>query len=70
MVSSQCVIKLFLLYAFFFFQKKEKFHVTATEHLRQTGKNETKLNANKNMRTYLLCMEKGKSSVDEKLIKE
>ena len=33
--------------------------------LRQRGKNETKSNANLNMRTCLLCMRKGVSLVDE-----
>ena len=36
------------------------------ERLRQKGKNETKSSVKKNMRTYLLCMKNGWSSVDEK----
>ena len=38
--------------------KTENFVVTATERLRQRGKNETKSNVNKNMRTHLSCMKK------------
>ena len=34
------------------------------------GKNETKSNGNKNMRTFLLCMKKGLSSVDGKITKK
>ena len=37
------------------------------ERCRQRGKNETKSNVSKIMRTYLLCMKKGRSSVDEKI---
>ena len=36
------------------------------ESKRSTAKNKTKSNINKIMRTYLLCMKKGVSSVDEK----
>ena len=60
LVSADCVIQKTLMYL-----KTEKFDVSATERLRQRGKNETKSNVNKNMRTYLLCMKKGWSSVDE-----
>ena len=34
------------------------------------GKKETKSNANENMRTYLLRMKKGVSSVNEKMTKK
>ena len=48
----------------FFFRKTKKFYVSAMKRLRQGGK---KSNVNKIMRTYLLCMNKGGSSVDEKI---
>ena len=37
------------------------------ERFKQRGKNETKSNINKVLRTYLLCMKKGGNSVDEKI---
>ena len=37
------------------------------ERLRQKRKNKTKSNINEIVRTYLLCMKKGVSSVDEKI---
>ena len=61
LVSAYCVIQSF--------RKTENFDISATERLRQTGKNEIKSNDNKNMRTYLLCMKKGWSSVDERITK-
>ena len=54
----------------FSYRKTENFRVSSTERLRQKGKNGTKASANKNMRTYLLCMKKGVCSVDEKLKKK
>ena len=39
------------------------------ERLRQRGKNQTKSNVNRTMRTYLLCMKKGVSSIYEKIIR-
>ena len=52
-------------YIHFSFRKTENVDIYATERLRQRGKNETKSNVNKNMRTHLLCMKKGWSSVDK-----
>ena len=66
LVSAHCVCNLFLSYSFFF-RKKRKFYVYATERLRQGGKNETKSIFDKNMRRYLLLIKKGSSSVDEKI---
>ena len=43
---------------------------TVTERVKQRRKSETKSNVNKNTRTYLLCMKKGVSSVDEKILKK
>ena len=40
------------------------------ESLKQRGKNETKLNVNKNMRAYLLCMKKDVSTVYKKKKRE
>ena len=37
---------------------------------KKRGKKETKSNANENMRTYLLRMKKGVSSVNEKMTKK
>ena len=56
--------------AFLPFIKQETFYVSVTERLKQRRKNETKSNVNKNMRTYLLCMKKGESSIDEKITKK
>ena len=70
LVSAHCAIQLFSSYGFFSFRKIENFDVSATERLRQRGKNETKSNVNKNMRTHLLCMKKGWSSVDKKRTKK
>ena len=64
-----CNSVVFVLYIISF-RKKEDFYVSAIERLRQRGKNETKLNANKNLRTYLLCMKKGVSSVVERVTKK
>ena len=47
----------------FSFGKTENFGVYAAERLRQRGKNKTKSNVHKKMRTHLLCMKKGWSSV-------
>ena len=69
LVSAHCVIQLFLSYTFSFC-KTENLDISARERLRKKGKNETKSNNNKNMRTYLLCMTKGWSSVDEKITKK
>ena len=54
----------------FSFRKTENFCVSTTERLRQRGKSETKSRANKNLRTYLLCMKKGIYSVDDKITKK
>ena len=62
LVSASCVVQSF--------RKTENFDISATERLRPGGTNETKSNDNKNMRTYLLCMGKGCSSVDEKITKK
>ena len=51
---------------FFLFVKQR----TVTERVRQRGKIETKSNVNKNTKSYLLCMEKGVSSADEKILKK
>ena len=53
---------------FFSFCKTE--NCNGARRVRQRGKNETKSNVNKNTKTYLLCMEKGVSSVEEKILKK
>ena len=55
--SSLCHSVVFVL-CNFFSPKTEIFYVFAMERLRQRGKNETKSNVNKTMRTYLLCIKK------------
>ena len=64
--SSLCHSVVFVL-CFFSFLETEKLYVSAVERLRQKGKTETKSNVNENMKTYLLCMKKGASSVAEKI---
>ena len=68
-----CIFSSFLVVLvlyIFSFRQTENFDVSAMERLRQRGKNETKSNVNKNMRTHLLCMKKGWSSVDKKRTKK
>ena len=62
--SSHFVIQLFLSCAFSLILKSED--VSATKHLKQRGKNKTKLNVDNNMRTSSLCMKKDVRSVDER----
>ena len=63
--SLLCHSVAFILCFFPFVKQK-----TVTERVRQRGKSEAKSNVNKNTRTYLLCMKKGMSSVDEKILKK
>ena len=65
LASVCCFTQLLLSCAFFPFVE-QNFYVSAMERKRSTAKNKTKSNINKIMRTYLLCMKKGVSSVDEK----
>ena len=57
LASAHCITVVFVL-SIFNFRKIEKVFVSAMERLRQGGKNETKLNVNKIMKTYLLCIKR------------
>ena len=67
--SSFCHSVVFVLFIFLF-SKTQNFYLSLAEFSDKEKKNESKSNANKSMRTYLLCMKKGVSSVDEKITKK